>query len=58
MNKKKILRIITTLNPSYGGASSAIIDHSTALEKQGFSVHILTCDLRILNIKTQKKSKL
>ena len=34
MNKtKKILRIINTLNPSYGGSSSAIIDHSIALKK-------------------------
>ena len=56
--KKKILRIITTLNPSYGGASSAIIDSSTALEKHGFSVNILTCDPKNSKYQNSKKIKI
>ena len=56
--KKKILRIITTLNPSYGGASSAIIDSSTALEKHGFSVDILTCDPKNSKYQNSKKIKI
>ena len=45
MNKKtKILRIIQTLDKSYGGPSNAIIDNSLALIKSGFKVDILTYD--------------
>ncbi len=42
--KKKILRIITTLNPEYGGPINAIIHNSRALIKKGIKVDILTCD--------------
>ena len=44
MKKNNILRIIHTLNPSLGGPSNAIIDHSKALVNCGFSVDILTSD--------------
>ena len=45
MNKKtKILRIIQTLDKSYGGPSNAIIDNTLALVKSGFKVDILTYD--------------
>ena len=46
MPKKKvnILRIISTLNPKYGGPSRAIIDSSIVLQKKGIKVDILTCD--------------
>ena len=45
MKKKiKILRLITTTDPKYGGPTNAIIDSSLMLKKQGFVVHILTCD--------------
>ena len=42
--KIKILRIISTLNPKYGGPSKAIIDSSIVLAQKGFHVDILTCD--------------
>ena len=42
--KKKILRIITTLNPEYGGPINAILHNSRALIKKGIKVDILTCD--------------
>ena len=59
MNKtKKILRIINTLNPSYGGSSSAIIDHSIALKKHGFTVDILTCDPKNSKYQNSKKIKI
>ena len=40
----KILRIISTLNPKYGGPSRATIDSSLMLKKKGIDVDILTCD--------------
>ena len=42
--KTKILRIISTLNPEYGGPSRAIIDSSIILNLNGIDVDILTCD--------------
>ena len=42
--KKKVLRIIATLNPEYGGPINAIIHSSQALIKKGIKVDILTCD--------------
>ena len=44
IHKKKILRIITTLNPEYGGPINAILHNSRALIKKGIKVDILTCD--------------
>ena len=45
MKKKiKILRIISSLDPKYGGPSKTIIDSSVTLNKQGFKVDILTSD--------------
>ena len=44
MKKNKILRIIHTLDPALGGPSNAILDHSKALVKSGYSVDILTSD--------------
>ena len=46
MKKKiKILRIISSLNPKYGGPAKAIIDSSILLSNQGFQVDILTSDI-------------
>ena len=43
MKKKiKILRIIPSLDPRYGGPSKTIIESSLMLIKKGFEVHILT----------------
>ena len=42
--KIKVLRIISTLNPKYGGPGKAIIDSSIALKFNGIDTDILTCD--------------
>jgi len=47
--KIKILRIIGTLDPKYGGPSRAIIDNSMSLQKQGFDIDILTSDKKNSN---------
>ena len=44
-SKIKILRIIHTLSPELGGPSNAIIDHSKAMIKKGYIVHIITSDI-------------
>ena len=45
MKKKiRILRIISSLNPKYGGPSKTIIDSSLNLIREGFDVDILTHD--------------
>jgi len=47
MKKKiKILRLISTIDPVYGGPSHATIDSSIALSNQGFKIDILTSDVR------------
>ena len=43
-NKFKILRIITSLNPKYGGPATGIIESSKDLISKGHSVTILTLD--------------
>ena len=40
----KVLRIIPTLDPKYGGPAATIIDSSLLLYKDGFKVDILTAD--------------
>ena len=55
-NKIKVLRIIQTLNPSYGGPANTIIGNSTALVKNGFKVDILTYDNK--NISYVKSNKI
>lgn len=44
MKKIKILRIIPTLDPSFGGPSKVILDSSNELKNKNFETHILTCD--------------
>ncbi len=45
MKKKiRILRIVSSLDPKYGGPSKTIIDSSKILKKQGFNIDILTSD--------------
>ena len=55
MFKKKILRIIPTLDKKYGGPVAAIIDSSLMLSKQGFKIDILTNDLKNTNFYKSKK---
>ena len=40
----KLLRIISTLDPKYGGPSRAIIDNSLYLKSKGIEVDIVTND--------------
>ena len=42
--KLKILRLMTSLNPKFGGPNITVISSSLVLSKQGFKVDILTCD--------------
>ena len=44
--KFKVLRIIGSIDPKFGGPVMGIIDSSLTLIKQGFEVHILTADLK------------
>ena len=54
-NNLKILRIIQTLDPKWGGPAHAIIDSSIMLQKKGFDVDILTYDKKNkINIKDKK----
>tara|TARA_B100001094_G_C17855093_1_gene634584 strand:- start:22 stop:186 length:165 start_codon:yes stop_codon:yes gene_type:complete len=51
MKKKiRILRIISSLNPKYGGPSKTIIDSSLNLIREGFDVDILTHDSKKKNL--------
>ena len=43
-NRVRLLRIISTLNPKYGGPSKAIIDNSLYLKTKGIKVDIITND--------------
>ena len=43
-NKLKILRIITSLNPKFGGPATGIIESSKDLILKGHNVTILTLD--------------
>ena len=46
LNMIKILNIIQTLNPEYGGPATSLIDNSLMLSKKGFKVDILTYDTK------------
>ncbi len=54
-NKIRILRIIQTLNPAYGGPANAILDSSISLVKNGFKVDILTYDKKESSYLKSKK---
>ena len=53
--KIKILRMINTIDPKFGGPAHAIIFSSLALLKQGFKIDILTCDQEGSNFFKSKK---
>ena len=57
-SKIKILRIIHTLSPELGGPSNAIIDHSKAMIKKGYIVHIITSDISNKNKNKIKQIKI
>ena len=53
--KLKILRLMTSIDPKFGGPNITVISSSLVLSKQGFKVDILTCDPKNSNfIKTKK----
>ena len=56
--KLKILRIIFSIDPKFGGPSKTIIDSSLVLHKEGFKVDILTCDKKESNFIKTKKIKI
>lgn len=59
MKKKvKILRIIRTLNPKYGGPAVAIIDNSLNLVEKKFDVDIVTGDSSYSNFFNSNKIKI
>jgi len=59
MKKKiKILRIIHSLNPAYGGPQNAIIDTSLSLIKNGIDVDILTSDPKNYHLKKTKNIRI
>ena len=47
--KLKILRIITSLDPKFGGPSRWVLESSKQLAKEGFKVDIITCDKEKIN---------
>ena len=57
-NSVKLLRIISTLDPKYGGPSKAIIDNSLYLVSKGIKVDIITNDLRNSNFYKNSKLKI
>ena len=57
LNMIKILHIIQTLNPEYGGPATSLIDNSLMLSKKGFKVDILTYDTKN-QIKNLRKDKI
>ena len=56
--KIKILRMINTIDPKFGGPAHAIIFSSLALLKQGFKIDILTCDQEGSNFFKSKKIRM
>tara|TARA_B100001094_G_C18120413_1_gene766529 strand:- start:278 stop:1411 length:1134 start_codon:yes stop_codon:yes gene_type:complete len=53
--KKKILKITTTLDPSFGGPSKGVINTAIHLVKRGYYVDIVTIDKNKFNLKELKK---
>ena len=56
--KKKVLRIIHTLDPKLGGPVRSIIDSSLVLSKQGLKIDILTSDPKNSNFYRSRKIKI
>ena len=52
------MRIITSLDPKYGGPQNGILSSSVQLIKDGFKVDIATCDSKKINIKEHKNIKI
>ena len=57
-HKKKILRIITSLDPKFGGPARGIIESTIQLNKLGFQTKIITLDKNKLKFNKDKKIKI
>ena len=57
-HKLKILRIITSIDPKFGGPAKTIIDGSLVLYNKGINVDVLTCDKEGSNFFKSKKIKI
>ena len=55
--KIKILRLITSLDPKYGGPRNGILSSNNQLIKNGFKVDMATCDKKKINNKEYKDTK-
>ena len=56
--KLKILRIITSLDPKFGGPSRGVLESSKQLAKEGFKVDIVTCDKEKIKFTKLKNIKI
>ena len=56
--KLKILRIISSLNPKFGGPSRGVLESSKQLAKEGFKVDIVTCDKKKIKFTQLKNIKI
>lgn len=57
-HRLKILRIITSLDPKFGGPSRGILESSKQLAKEGFKVDIVTCDKKKIKFTQLKNIKI
>ena len=56
--KLKILRIIASLDPKFGGTTRGVIESSKQLVKEGFEVNIVTCDQKKIKSAELKNIKI
>ena len=57
-HKLKILRIIASLDPKFGGPSRGVLESSKQLVKEGFKVDIVTCDKEKIKFTKLKNIKI
>ena len=55
-HKKKILRIITSLDPKFGGPARGIIESTIQLNKLGFQTKIIKLNKNKLKFNKDKKN--
>ncbi len=58
MKKKKILRLVQTLNPADGGIATSVIENSISLLKKDLKIEILTLDNKNSNFQRTNKIKI
>ena len=57
-HRLKILRIIGSLDPKFGGPSRGVLESSKQLAKEGFKVDIVTCDKKKIKFTQLKNIKI